>query len=163
MPGFNVSKITLGDVKDVHRAHRWIITKVVGKSLNNMLFYAKELTPPSVGFEEELVLGASVDYKFPKKATFDDVTMTFYDVHGLFAQLEALRASVWSPEGGLQTATNYMGETEFSKTDGSGSVVGTWTLYNSYIKQLSHSQLSYTDTSIKTVTATLSYTWAKYA
>lgn len=161
MPGFNVRRITIGDVKDVHRSHRWAIYSIAGK-VRDQWFYAKELTPPSISFEEEVVKGASVEYKFPKSVKYDDVPMTFYDVHGFYKELDEMHKGVWTPKKGIRPAAEFMGDTIFGTTDGSGVIIDQWTLKNSYIKELSHSPLSYGNTDLKTVSLVVSYTWAEY-
>ncbi len=163
MPGFNLRTIpaNLGNVHDVHRAHRWVISRVAGIT-PFQLVYSKDLTLPVIGFEEESIPGASINYKFPKLATFSDVTMTFYDVHGFYKELEKLHDKIWTPGGGLRPANEYMEDTIFGTTNGKGKVLNEWTLKNSYVKELSHSELSYGDSELKTVTVVISYSWSEY-
>lgn len=165
MPGFNgggrnTPSSTLGG-KDVHRAHRWRIEQIVGISPSEFV-YAKELTLPEVGFDEESVPGASVDYKFPKKATFGDVTIVFYDYYNLYDRLDELYKKVWTPDGGMSAANAYMAKSSFSQMTGSGAPYNRFVLINSWIKNISHSPLTYESPEIKTVSVTLAYTWSNY-
>ena len=163
MPGFNLkdTPANLGNVKDAHRAHRWAVSRIVGKTPASLI-YTKDLTLPTMGFTVEEVKGASVTYKFPNGTEFGDVTIAFYDVYGLYNELDAMYKKVWTPGGGLRPGNDFMEDTVFGMTDGEGKVIDEWTLKNSWLKELSHSQLSYSDNEIKTVTCTIAYTWPEY-
>ncbi len=165
MPGFNGGRqepsSTLGG-SDVHRSHRWRISQLVGIT-PDVLVYSKELTLPEMGFEEEAIPGASVDYKFAKKATFSDVVVTFYDMHGLYMKLDELYTSTWNQEDGLSAANVYMAQTFLELTDGNGDAIAEYSLTNSWIKSLAHSPMSYESADLKTVTVTIAYSWANYS
>lgn len=161
MPGFYPSEARLRGIPDAHRAHRWKITKLVGINLDNINLYAKELTPPKISIEEELVPGASVDYKFAKTGVFNDVVIVFYDVYGTYDKLYELYSKTWTVDG-VSTANNYMDQSLIDMTDGGGRIISGWKLHNSWLKELDNSQLSYGDSELKTVTAVIAYTWADH-
>jgi len=168
MPGFNIAGAPSSDQpdnvlggKDVNRAFRWRLIQTVGVTLDQNI-YAKSLTPPSYTVAIESVDGASIEYKFAGKVSWEDVTITFYDVHGLMSELYKMHDSVWLPSAGLQVASKYMGETIFELSDGAGGSSGEWTLKNSWVKSISHSDLDYSDNNLKTVSIVVAYTWAEF-
>lgn len=176
MPGFKVAynddpegvgpqpSFRMSGPTDAERNHRWKIQNLIGISVSDTsrLLYAKSLTLPNITFEEETVNGGSINYKIPKNVTYSDVTMEFYDVHGLYDELYKKTTEVWTPTGGIKIANDYMGITIFSTTQANGSVSGTWTLRNSYIKELSNSTLAYDNSEIKTVSVTIGFSWLEY-
>lgn len=152
----------IGDNKDIHRAHRWHIVTISGiaaASSDNEDFklFAKRLKLPELSFEEETAAGIATEYKVAAKAKFNDVTVDYYDVNGLYLKLENLRSKIWTPQNGISTAVEYKADSVFILESPK-----TWTQYtlkNSYIKNLSHSELSYEDNAFKSVSLTLSYDW----
>lgn len=162
MPGFNLTRsASLSDVGDVNRVHRWSIRQIIGKSLVSRV-YAAELSLPNFTMEEEILNGASIDYKIPKKAVYNDITVKFYDTFGIVATLEALRAKAHTWENGLARADAYMGETVLEMHDGYGNTTYAYRLINSYMKELSHSDLTYSNTDVKLVSVVIGYTYAKF-
>ena len=147
---------------DVHRVHRWRIVQIAGVT-DSLFVYAKTLTLPEVSFDEDYGPGASVDYKFPSKAIFSDVELSFYDLHGLYAKLDAAYKRIWSPDTGLMAANNYMAESIFTQHDGQKKKTNTFKLVNSYIKKLSHSPLTYDASDLKVVNVTIGYSWAEFS
>lgn len=167
MPGFNIgysdptqTSHVLSDVKEAYRSNRWKIVQIVGENLKRAV-YVKSTTLPKISFEEEIVEGASIQYKFPKAAKFDDITITFYDVLGLHNSLRTqILDKSWTPEEGLKGPM--MGLTTIELEDGNGNALATWDLYNSWLKSLEHSEMSYDRGDIKTVSVIIAYSWAKY-
>jgi hypothetical protein len=172
MPGFNIGggtslwqkSSTLRTTGDVHRAHRWAILDLLGlfSTTDNTTVYAKECTLPEFGLEEEQMDGASVKYKIATGATFNDVTVVFYDVYKLFNKLKEAHRAAWTPETGLSPANNYMGQVRYGQRDGRGAFTDIYTLRNAWIKRIAHSNLTYESSDIKVITLTIAYTWADH-
>ncbi len=165
MPGFNIGSGNVGDPSpnaEVHRAHRWRIESLgeLQDSSNNFL-YAKTLQLPNFSVDEETHIGASVKYKFAKVINWEDVTVTFYDVIGLYEQLFGWQNLVFTPNEGIKSADIYKKESRFVQTDGKGDQAGPrYILKNSWPKTISHSPLSYESSEIKLITLVLSYDFA---
>lgn len=172
MPGFNIVT-TGGDAAkeqpsatfELNRAHRWKIQQLVvgAKSLitEANLVYVKSITLPAFNVEEEIIKGGSISYKFAKGINWEDVTVVFYDVEGILEQIEKIRQLVWTPDSGLMAANDYKGITEFWLTNGDGDPTRKFFLENSWVKNISHSDLTYTSSDIKEVTLVISYDWAR--
>lgn len=170
MPGFNIDKGSdllqpSASSKELNRASRWKIDRLVaaeGKSIisRDSLLYAKSLTLPAYTAEEEQVLGGSISYKFAKTIAWEDVKVTFYDVDGILGEINVGRYKIWNDSIGLQHADNYKGESIFHLVDGDGRISREFILKNSWIKGVSHSDMSYDSSAIKEVTLTISYDWA---
>jgi hypothetical protein len=108
-----------------------------------------------------VVLGGSINYKFAKSVNFEDVKVVFYDVFSILETIKKARDTVWTPKHGLGPASEYKGESEFHLLDGAGKPTRIFKLKNSWIKNVSHSDLSYDSSNIKEVTLTISYDWAE--
>lgn len=171
MPGFNVAdgkdRSQPSSTIETHRSHRWRINRLVNTGDGPDLFsqdlriYAKSVSLPSFSADEEIVLGGSITYKFAKGINFEDVKVTFYDVFGILDAIKKSMATVWSTEKGLGTAAKYKGISEFQLLNSDGDPTYAFILKNSWIKNVTHSDLSFDSSSIKEVTLTISYDWAE--
>lgn len=162
MPGFSIGNSSEDGIYpdariESHRAHRWQIFKlgpIDGRSLP--LIYTKSLKLPDISFDEELVDGASITYQFAKMVKYDDITITFYDVDGLYEQLIEWQKKIWTPEEGLKPANEYMDTCAFMigqvDADGPSYIL---TAHNTWPKKVDHSELSYDRSDIKLITMTL--------
>lgn len=144
--------------------YTWRLDELTGNGINDNspLIYVKELSLPEFGVETEDVPGASIKYKYAKGITWNDVKITFYSTGGLLAALEDLKSKVWSPETGIQSAVEYKrtsGITQFYADD--QTEAQSWTLNGSWIKGISHSNLTYTGSDVHNVIATVAYDWAE--
>lgn len=164
MPGFNIGSGNSGDPSpntEVHRAHRWRIETLGALQNTGNFLYAKTLQLPNFSVDEETYIGASVKYKFAKVINWEDVTVTFYDVIGLYEQLFGWQNQVFTPNEGIKPADDYKEESRFVQTDGMGEQAGPrYILKNSWPKTISHSPLSYESSEIKLITLVLSYDYA---
>src|SRR5574339_575327 len=110
MPGFNIGHGAGGfnepnSQVEIHRAHRWQIITLGSPDIQinrATLLYAKSLTLPGINIEEEIVDGASLKYKFAKMANWEDVSIEFYDVTGVFEDLRQWQDRVFTPETGIR-------------------------------------------------------------
>lgn len=189
MPGFNIDSsggiypfAPGGTVSDPLRSYRWILKTIhigseeynVDGSKYTLLRNYAELQPPSISLETFAVSGLSSDYKFAKKATFEDIDIVFYAYPELQQILEEWVGLVWSADRGL-TSNAYKGWVEFSELGSTGSMddpnnatsktdneVGTFVLSNAWPKKLSSSRLSMSTEEIKRLTVTFSYDWYTY-
>jgi hypothetical protein len=151
----------IGGMRDIHRVHRWRIETLVGEGVADLRMYAKSIGLPPISLEAENGPGASMDYKFASKAVFDDVTVVFYDVDGLYKKIEEMKAKVWTPERGVGLANEYKARSEFILQTPSFDWLK-FTLVNSWIKAISHDPLTYDSSEFKTVSLTLSYDWYEF-
>lgn len=162
MPGFNIGGGSAEDpssTKETHRSHRWRIETLgeLQDSSRNFL-YAKTLQLPNFTVDEEIYIGASVKYKFAKSVNWEDVTISFYDVFGLYEQVIGWQNLVYTPSEGVKSAESYKKETRLVMIGGNGQQTGPrYVLKNSWPKSVSHSPLSYESSEIKLLTVVLSY------
>ena len=177
MPGFNIGGNAQREPsnveKDPFRVHRWRIVNLgvggTGGSSGSIFrpptlaLYAKSLTLPSFNVEEEVVIGASVKYKFAKLASFEDVVITFYDTIGIYDGILDWQQDVWDKTNGVRMAERYKRNAQFCLTDGQGRDTGTvFLLIGCWPKQVSHSALTYDSSELKLINLTLSYDWAEF-
>ena len=172
MPGFIINDTPrLGNIDhkaEFHRDHRWRIDNlgvpigIGGTTTGTFLprLYAKTLELPSLSFEDELVDGASLKYKFPKRAIWDNITVSFYDVHGLHNVLREWQLATWSPEEGLKIANDFKGSAIFALTNGQGVAEQIYTIVGCYPTKISHSELSAQSSEIKLLHMTYAFDFA---
>jgi hypothetical protein len=172
MPGFNIAggnnpsdpSITVGQFRDVHRAHRWKIERLGGLTTGDqgVSLYAKTLQLPAYNIEEEVVPGGAVKYKFAKMVNWEDVNISFYDIHGLSGALYVWQLKVFGEGEGIGLATDYKQDSVFRLIDGQGNNADGYVLIGSWPKNISHSPLSYETSDLKLINMTLSYDFAEY-
>lgn len=166
MPGFNIQGMNPLGIKhntEFHRNHRWTILNlgVPGAQPEERL-YAKSIQLPSLVLDEENIQsGAAVLYKIAKKAKWQDITVKFYDVYGLYEHFRKWQDRIWNPNQGIGLAANYKSLVEFALTDGMGEEKQIYTAYGAYPKSVTHGELSYDNSDIKLLTVTYSYDFAK--
>ncbi len=152
---------SMGGKRDIHRLHRWRIDTLIGEGVSDFRMYAKSIGLPSISFDVENGPGASMDYKFASKATFEDVNVIFYDVDGLYKKLEEMKSKVWTPSRGVGLANDYKGVSTFILQTSEDESLK-FSLINSWIKSLSHDVLTYDSSEFKMVTVGLSYDWYEF-
>lgn len=167
MPGFQIGDFPASGVKhnvEFHRQHRWRVDNpgLISQLEPKLHLYAKEVTLPQLSFEEEKILGGSLYYKVARKAIWSDVTVTYYDVFGLYKEYEKWQRLIWDPSAGIKPAVEYKGPVVLSLTNGSGDAIQTFALTGAFPKDISHSNLSYTSSDIKLLKVTFSYDFATF-
>ena len=173
MPGFaigdNILPVFAQDPSatvDPLRSYRWriaTITQPGGQAIyTSSEVIPVELTLPSKSFEQLEISGVSQKYKFAKSVSFDDVTVTLYDLVGLQKKFEDWMDKVWTKDAGLQT--DYKGTAEFHLIDGQGGEkpLVSFKLINTWPKKLNHSQLSMSTNEFKLLTITFAYDWYEF-
>jgi hypothetical protein len=170
MPGFNIGGGAGGQNEpnsrvEILRAHRWQIISLGKPNIRinpTTLLYAKSLSLPGFNVEEEIVSGAALKYKFAKMVNWEDVSIEFYDVVGVFDDLRQWQDAVFTPQTGIQPANSYKMLASFALTDGAGTHETEFTLHGAWPKQLTHSPLSYESSELKLVSLVLSYDFVTF-
>jgi len=177
MPGFRVngysgtfggaekSATTAGPpaTREYYYSYTWQIVELVGNFEYLMITSVKDVTLPTFTVATENVQGASLDYKYAKSVSYDDVKVTFYDTEGLLPILKAWKESVWTPDQGLKVAN------EYKKTSKINAFTPQWdkdttqsfTLIGSWPSLIRHGELTYTNSDVKVVQVTITYDWAE--
>jgi len=163
MPGFNIcgtgGSDTAVDVNsDIYRSYRW---KISGLPVNRKNWgLVLDCTLPSIDFDILTVQGMSLEYKIPKKPSFPNIDMTFYDFGSLQNDFEEWTDKIWNPEKGLFDGGN---TTDIKKTlkvemlDHLGDATKTFEIYGAWPKKMSHSKLNMADESLKTLVVEFVY------
>ena len=167
MPGFNIQTHTptgINPALEYHRSHRWVIDNLGMPSGMPTIhrLHAQSVQLPSLVLDEEKIKsGATLEYKIAKKANWQDITVKFYDVHGLYKLYQEWQDLIWNQEDGIGRADKYKGNVIIALTDGQGKKVQCYTAYGAYPKSITHGELSYTNSEVKLLTVTYSYDYAK--
>lgn len=169
MPGFAVTNQQAGNQRNppspsrVIYSYTWDITNLVGKGIqrNNPLVYLKSANLPQLEFEEENYDTGHVNYRFPKGVKWSDVKLSFYDTEGLKDQIISFYRSIWTPNTGLAPASVFMNDTKIQVYFNNDQVAYSWVLRNSWVKQLSYSELTYEASNVLNVNLVIGYHWAE--
>ncbi len=167
MPGFIVHRVGGHRLKSTGRVqyyynYYWEISNLFGTNFNedSPLIALKDANTPTFTVNKESYVGSSLEYKFAKSVTWDDLKVSWYDSDGLLAVLKQWRASVWTPECGLQMANDYKKQSQLTHYLPTGAKVNSWLLVNSWPSQIRSGELTYTSSEIKLVEVTVTYDWA---
>lgn len=127
------------------------------------LVHLKDLTLPTFTTNTDSYTGASLDYKWAKSVTWDDVKVVWYDTKGLIDVIRGWRSTVWTPEGGLGVGSDYkkvsLIDVHLPTWEEDDKV--SWRLINSWPKIIKHGELTYTNSDVKLVEVTIAYDWAE--
>lgn len=125
------------------------------------LISLKDATLPTFTVNKETVMGASLEYKFAKSITWEDIKITWYDSEGFFPYVRSWRRMVWDQATGLQQANVYKRESLLHYFLPTGKRANQWHLINSWPSQIRNGDLTYTSSEVKLVEVTVSYDWAE--
>lgn len=155
--------------KSVYTTYTWDLQNILGRIpqsstgfgvTNTTLLYLKDATTPTFTAATESYISASLEYKYAKSVTWDDIKLTWYDT-GMIGVIRQWRESVWSADRGLEPSNNYKSDTVLRcflpEEDGYFG----WKLKGSWPSSIRSGDLTYTSSDAKIVEVTLSYDWAE--
>lgn len=176
MPGFVIGNVGGGFSKkqsskqEYYYNYFWEITNLFAgnpgespadwTSPTSPLIALKDCSLPTFTVNKESYNGASLEYKFAKSVTWEDIKVSWYDSVGLLNVMKDWRKNVWSPECGLADANHYKRQSTLTYMLPTGEKVNTWVLHNSWPSQIRHGDLTYTSSDVKIVEVTVTYDWA---
>jgi len=148
--------------QEYYLTYTWVIDQMIG-NFDSLLINAKDITLPTFSVGIEVNQGASLEYKFAKNVSYDDVKVTFYDAIGLITILKEWRKSVWTPDDGLKTASSYKKDSILTvhtpQWSEDNKVI--WELTGSWPSVIRHGELTYTSSDVKIVEVTITYDYAE--
>lgn len=170
MPGFAIGVFGPGgsadhphNREDILRVHRWSIKKLGDNG--DITKFAKTFTPPVQAIEAQEILGASLVYKFAKRVSWEDVTVSFYDdCQVAFDSLTEWQDMVYDPDKGFQKHSGengYKKQAIFELLDGLGEIKRSHKLHGAWPKRIEHSEMDYSSSELKLLTVTLAYDYAE--
>lgn len=175
MPGFAIQGINgvfggqAGDkpvsaTQEYLYSYTWEIFQLMG-NLDSLLVNAKDISTPTFTVGIETQQGASLEYKFAKNVSYDDIKVTFYDAVGMIKIFKEWRETVWTSQDGLKTAESYKRNSKLiifpPSWDKTQSVE--WHLTGSWPSSIRHGELTYTSSDVKLVEVTVTYDFAASA
>lgn len=169
MPGFIVNGVGghrdtgINSRTEFYYKHFWEINNLFGTNFSNgsPLIALKDATSPVFSVVKEAYIASSLEYKFAKSVSWDDIKVTWYDSDGLLKHIRDWRRSVWTPECGLKAGGEYKKRSILSNYLPTGDKSNQWTLFNSWPCSVKSGDLTYTDNDIKVVEVTVCYDWAE--
>ena len=162
MPGFNIGGTPQDAVDaktDVYRSYRWKILNL--PNINRECWgFVLDCTLPAIDFDVLAVQGMSLDYKVPQKPNFPNADVTFYDFGTLQSEFEKWIAKIWDPYAGLyagKAPSDIKGMIKLASLNNAGREQKIYTLHGAWPKRMSHSKLSMSDNSLKTLVVEFVY------
>jgi hypothetical protein len=166
MPGFMVNGVGQGadGQPKAYLSYTWyigtIFDEAVSQTGGDPLIYVRDATLPTFSVTKEQIQGASLEYKFAKSVSWDDVRLVFYDTEGLLDTLKEWRQNVWDPSTGLANPSDYKKNTTLTTVLPTGESANSWQLVNSWPSTIRYGDLTYTQSDAKVVDVTVTYDWA---
>ena len=141
----------------------------------DVLWWAKTVTPPSYDVSEVTHDFLDNKYYYPGRVTWNEVSMTLVDpvspnaVGQTNALLEAMGyvvpSKVDDPANqatmSKESSSIALGDIVISILDANGNPIETWTLRNPFIKSAKYGDLDYSNDELRTITLGIRYDWAE--
>ena len=142
-------------------SYTWQIFQLVGASFNNTaLVSLRDASLPTFTANQDSYISSSLEYKWAKSITWDDIKVSWYDSVGLNDIMRDWRSSVWTEQNGLQVADIYKKRSQIDTYTPAGYNTITWCLVGSWPKVIKQGELTYTSSDVKIVEVTITYDWA---
>jgi len=172
MPGFMIDRFggerihtqPLGGKRQYYYNYFWEIEDLFETKLfstTDALISLKDVTLPTFTVSKETYVGSTLEYKFAKNVTWEDIKVSWYDSEGLLPFVKGWRESVWTPNTGLQMSNEYKKISIIHHFLPTGKRNNKWRLINSWPSQIRNGELTYTSSEIKLVEVTITYDWAE--
>lgn len=164
MPGFMINSVggeASGDDVLAYYTYTWEIMKILtADGAAPPLVYLKDMSLPTFSINQERVKGASLNYKYAGDVTWEDVKITWYDTKGMLNFVVSWRQTVWTPDGGLASPSDYKTKSVIATSLPDGASVNKFELINSWPSSIRYGDLTYTQSDVKIVDVTITYDWA---
>ena len=171
MPGFQVRDLgqssavheTAPSNADYYYVYTWEIAKFTGYRAETRpsLIHLQSASTPTFTANIEKYTASSVEYKWAKSVTWEDIKVSFYDTYGLIEALISWRSNIWSPYTGLKPARSYKDNTILNVYLPSGEAKFGWNLIGSWPSTIRSGELTYTESNVKICEITVTYDWAE--
>ena len=172
MPGFAVApeNVNFNDNNplapsraDYYYTYTWYAPVIQGWGVSDAqsLIHLKEASLPTYTANVEKYIGGSVEYKFAKSVSWDDIKLSWYDTVGLLPVIREWRMRVWSPAYGLRSANEYKALTTLTCFLPNGDREYSYLLYGSWPSSIKHGDLTYSNSDVKSIDVTLTYDYAE--
>lgn len=164
MPGFQVQDLgtPVPSQIDYYYSYTWSVPHIMGLAGTvPPLILLRDATTPTFTANKENYIASSLEYKYAKSVTWDDIKLTWYDSVGLIDIIKGWRRSVWTPENGLKPANEYKRDTILECFLPTDKIPYGWKLNGSWPSQIRSGELTYTNSDVKLVEVTVSYDWAE--
>jgi len=175
MPGFMIDQTGVNDDElnpasaydEYYYSYTWTILNLFkdptdpGSLRHTAAIHLKDCTLPTFTVNQERYQGASLEYKFAKSVSWDDIKVSWYDTKGLVDIIRKWRQNIWTSEKGIKTAYQYKKETMILNYLPTGQGKVKWKLINSWPSSIRYGDLTYTTSDAKFVDINITYDWAE--
>jgi hypothetical protein len=162
MPGFNIMGGGPANAKiESKRMHRWRFTTLGALNRRASVYLQKAQRPHAV-IEEAVMHHDQEQVYFAGKHSWEMITLTFYDVTD--SSVDASR-DIWNwintviniQAASANVPTAYKRDSDLEMTNGFGSAVETWKIFNCWPKDVNWNDIDYTNTEIQTVDVSMRF------
>jgi hypothetical protein len=170
MPGFIINTVgghrkAAPSTAEYYYSYFWDIKEIfqgiIPGPIHDTIVHAESASLPTFTVDKEIVQGGSLNYKYAKNATWEDIKITWYDTKGFIDVVKKWRSMVWTEEDGIKQANEYKRDTTLSVYLPTGKTEVDWALYNSWPSVIRHGELTYVSSNAKIVEVTITYDWAE--
>lgn len=153
--------------------YSWEVENLFGNNIDSSrqaMIHLRDVSLPTFVVSKEMVLGASLEYKFGKSVSWEDVKVTWYDTVGMLAIVRQWRQSIWTEFGGLNAPATYKKTSIITVVPPDADIVSNigasdetirYHLFGSWPSMIRHGDLTYTSSDVKLVEVTITYDWAE--
>jgi hypothetical protein len=174
MPGFKIwgeMKLDRPVPTDIvfYPSFLWEVLEVVGNMAidrnlssaeKDAIIMLKTASLPSISFKKVVVDSGSIEYKFAGSQVYEDIKIGWYDSVGMASLMNRWINSIINSDGGINAPSKYKFRTTIIKnplSDDKPNGQVRYNLFGSWPVALKESDLTYIDSSIKSVEMTISY------
>jgi hypothetical protein len=165
MPGFNIGgdgngKNGANATAEFKRKHRWKF-KTLGGLKQEVSVYLVSAQRPHFVAEEVVVHHNQEQMYLPGKQHWEPITLSFYDIQ----TPEDASQEIWKwvnetfkiKEANVAIPTDFKKKVNLEMTDGKGTAIEEWTIYNCWPIDVNWNDLDYSNSEVQTIDVQMKY------
>jgi len=169
MPGFVINgtgnQYPIPNKLETVRAHRYIIEVLGPITMREHLVVAKDFQIPKWTVNKHEVV-TTLTYKYAKGVNWGDATIVFYDTTSppVLDSLNKWKDQVYTDTDGIgiHGSGGYKQDSILNELDGTGEIIRTIKLKNSWPIDVDYGKLSYADSNINLINLTLAVDYVEF-
>ena len=159
-------------LKDPKRNFRFTVELGGLEAGQSLVWWAKSVTKPSFTIADAEHKYLNHTFYYPGSVTWNEISLVVVDPVDpdvTATIMDIVTQSGYAPPADANSlgtmskakAAGALGTVTVTQIDSDGNPLETWTLWNSYVKDVKFTDLSYGDDNLTETTVTLKYDWAK--
>ena len=145
---------------------------ILGLGSQDGCWWAKKASQPTFSVSETEHNFLQHKYYWPARVTWNEVDITLVDPVDPAIQTSVMsyfnEAQLFNPSKGKWVTTSKgeavqsLGNLQIQQLDDDGSVLNSWVLQHAWVKEVSFSELDYSNEDLMEITLKIRYDWAEY-